>query len=417
MLLAIAPLAFLAVPQQVYIIDAQGGGDFADLPAAVAAASSGDVLLVREGDYSGFETNGIALSIQAHPAATAAPRIVGSVQLTQVPLGETFLLDGFAVEPVFDPFEFQVPVSVTFNPGSVRIQDCSLKAHPVEVQDFPAPGMFVQVSDDVAVTDSTLEGGDVLAFLGYAGGSSGDSGGPALAVNQGRVSVHRSILLGGDGGDLPFGGIGGVSGPGASIFGGRLHFSQSFVRAGQSGDTGDGVVFGYCIDGGPGVDVQSAGSVVTQLASTIVGGDPGAYITAPCTMGGEIGPAVDGDLQTLRGAPRALIVDGTVAAGTPVTTTYRGQPGDVAVRFASAASAWKWRPLRKGALLIDTQLSQLIQIQGTLDGGGTLEVSETFGLPAGMQASTVHLQGLFIGVDGGLTLGNPRAMTILDPAL
>ncbi len=409
MLLALAPLALLAVPQQVLIVDAQGGGNFTDLPAAVAAASSGDVLLVREGDYSGFQTSGVALSIQAHPAAIEAPRILGSVRLTQVPLGETFLLDGFEVEA----FDQQVPVLVTLNPGSIRIQDCLLKAHPTQFGDFPASGMFAQTSDDVAVADSTLEGGDMLAFLGYAGGETGGTGGAGITINQAQVAVHRSILRGGEGGDLPNGGIGGQGGPGATIFGGRLHLSQCFLRAGQSGDTGDGIFPGLCANGGPGLSVLSTNSRVSQLGTTIVGGDPGAYITAPCTIGGQIGPAVSGDLRTIPGVPRALIVDGVVLEGTPVTTRYRGKPGDLAARLVSTSSAFLWRPVRKGALLIDTQLPQSILIQGTLDGEGTLEVTETFGLPAGVQASTLYLQGLFVGVDGVTNLANPRAMTIV----
>ena len=50
MLLAVLSLA---LAPQVWIVDAQGGGDFLDLPAAVAAASDGDVLRILPGNYTG----------------------------------------------------------------------------------------------------------------------------------------------------------------------------------------------------------------------------------------------------------------------------------------------------------------------------------------------------------------------------
>ena len=48
---------------QTYIVDKRGGGNFTDLPQAIAAVPSGAILRVREGNYSGFSIQNKSISI------------------------------------------------------------------------------------------------------------------------------------------------------------------------------------------------------------------------------------------------------------------------------------------------------------------------------------------------------------------
>ena len=91
MLSRVLLLALLASPlcaQRTWIVDANNGPgtDFTDLPPALAAASSGDTLIVRPGNYQGGTTAKAlrilgtaafvqsALTIQSLPQGSTATR-------------------------------------------------------------------------------------------------------------------------------------------------------------------------------------------------------------------------------------------------------------------------------------------------------------------------------------------------------
>lgn len=79
--------------QRTWIVDrANGNGtDFSDLPPAVAAAASGDTIMVRPGLYNSFRT-GKALRILAEPIAS----ILGHIEVTGLPTGSRFVISGLA---------------------------------------------------------------------------------------------------------------------------------------------------------------------------------------------------------------------------------------------------------------------------------------------------------------------------------
>lgn len=52
--LPILPLLCALMPAQTYVVAAAGGGNFTDLPQAVAAVPSGATLHVKPGNYTGF---------------------------------------------------------------------------------------------------------------------------------------------------------------------------------------------------------------------------------------------------------------------------------------------------------------------------------------------------------------------------
>src|SRR5262245_35330124 len=103
------PLAALLGPfasaQQTWIVDDTPGPGvhFTSLPAAVAAAASGDTLLVAPGHYDPFLVFGKALSILGDGHATVfidGPPAVSStayVAIVAPPAGTTFRLSGVTI--------------------------------------------------------------------------------------------------------------------------------------------------------------------------------------------------------------------------------------------------------------------------------------------------------------------------------
>ena len=92
----------------IWIVDAANGPgtSFTDLPAAVAAASSGDTILVRAGSYSAFNVAGKALTIRGAgttstfvnlPAPPGSPSEQSVIDV--VPAGAVFYVSGMAFAP------------------------------------------------------------------------------------------------------------------------------------------------------------------------------------------------------------------------------------------------------------------------------------------------------------------------------
>jgi hypothetical protein len=73
-----------AIAQSVWIVDDGGGAgvDFTDIPAAVAAAGEGDLILVRDGFYSDFTIDAKSLTVLAdaghHPLVSEPMGVIGS---------------------------------------------------------------------------------------------------------------------------------------------------------------------------------------------------------------------------------------------------------------------------------------------------------------------------------------------------
>ncbi|HVS17968.1 MAG TPA: hypothetical protein VMT18_05155 [Planctomycetota bacterium] len=85
-------LTLLVLPATagVITVDDSGGADFSDLPAAIAAAQPGDVLLVEPGSYSGFLLQGKPLAILGQ--ASGQVIVNGSSQVAGIPLGSEVVL-------------------------------------------------------------------------------------------------------------------------------------------------------------------------------------------------------------------------------------------------------------------------------------------------------------------------------------
>src|SRR6188474_1656426 len=79
---------------QVHVVDANGGGDFADIQPAVDAAGEGDVILVRGGHYSSFSVSGKDLVIVAETGAT--PAVDGALRARNLIASQTLVISGLS---------------------------------------------------------------------------------------------------------------------------------------------------------------------------------------------------------------------------------------------------------------------------------------------------------------------------------
>lgn len=121
------PLVLVAVLPTIWIVDASNGPgtNFTSLPGGVAAAASGDTLVVRPGIYAPFSVSGKALTIRGAGSATTVVTATSSTQQTiiaAIPAGSTFYVSGmaFSVAPAATPVTLDRAARVS-GPGEVVI--------------------------------------------------------------------------------------------------------------------------------------------------------------------------------------------------------------------------------------------------------------------------------------------------------
>src|SRR5688572_18478273 len=92
-LLAAALTARLPAQGRIWIVDAAGGGNFLHLPGAVAAASDGDLIRVRAGNYQTNQgvTFSKGLTILLDPAADFP---IDGITVQNLPAGQQVVIRG-----------------------------------------------------------------------------------------------------------------------------------------------------------------------------------------------------------------------------------------------------------------------------------------------------------------------------------
>ena len=117
-LLALAASA--SAQSRTWIVDASNGPGthFTDLPPAIAAASDGDVVVVRAGTYGAFSTGKALAVLGAAGASVAASPTAPAVEATGLPAGRTFALKGLTLVAVAG-----APLlALRSSPGRIRLE-------------------------------------------------------------------------------------------------------------------------------------------------------------------------------------------------------------------------------------------------------------------------------------------------------
>jgi hypothetical protein len=326
-----ASIALVSLAQaSTIVVDANNGpgANFTDIPPAIAAASPGDLLIVRAGTYSGFTLDRGLVMLGQGVVHTSDAHVVN------IPASQR------AVIVHMIPYTLEISACA----GPVVVQDVSasggmsvLQSNDVRFANVQAGWNFYQTIDGLFVDGSRVELVDSYAqgWQGAPGGTpfqAAGTGGRGLGVGPGsRVQVVRSDIDGGYGGDAyvqtAFGGNGGAAigltapceiflvGPGSTVQGAN----------GGYGDTGAGECYN---DGAGSCAIVGSGDVHDDAGTTIHGGitNQQFHCLSPMEEPRFCGP----NELPIAPADPSLQVTGTPAGGASITFTVYGEPGATA---------------------------------------------------------------------------------------
>jgi len=198
----LAPLAAgaLSARSQVIVVDDGGGAgvDFTEISEAVAVAGSGDLVLVKTGNYAPFSIFGKGLSVVADNQQTVF--VNGQILVQDVPAGALVVLRGLSTGPPSGH-----GLLVRNCAGAVRVEECSFSGQPSPTQyqnEMEFSGARIGGSADVALLGSTFQGGNGknVGFFGEPW-----SGAAGVRVDSSSIVVVDCELRGGHGADAPIG--------------------------------------------------------------------------------------------------------------------------------------------------------------------------------------------------------------------
>ena len=165
-------LELLALLPTIWIVDASAGPgtNFTDLPPAIAAAQSGDTILVRSGPiaYAGFTVSGKVLTIRREGAGTVR---CGLIDIGLLPAGEAFVIAGLRCLE---------GIRVDCAGGAITLLDCTATG---AAGGIATSGLVLQ-SGSLHAERCEFHGGDCLIPMSLFswGGSGADVLGDAILV-------------------------------------------------------------------------------------------------------------------------------------------------------------------------------------------------------------------------------------------
>ena len=402
---------------EVIVVDPGGGpGGAALLQAAIDSAQSGDILVLRPGDYTSLPGGHPHLVDKSLSLVVDGPP--GSVVLSGLRIGSNdpafrLLLRGLHVAPAPMTALDAGAVDVSGD-GNFWFEDCVFMGS-LAPSGAPVPGLRAILS----------------------------SGNPP------KVTLIRCTVVGSDGLDEVPGVSAAVGGaPGADI---QAFFTMSMYECTfQGGRGGDGDPFAgggsATADGGPGLAIVGA-APISILDSTIVGGDEGAANPAATTPG----PGVIATLATINRRD-SVIQAGTVnGSGTPADDIAIGccvfvmeypaagrglsvpsplREGEGSVLHAHGVvgdGVWVYLGLDYGLIQFDKYQGNWVLEQtlpqpfflGTItDPSGVLDHPfHMSALPAGTDGFLVEMQSIMTPTGGGALMGSGTALVWLDASI
>ncbi len=413
----LGPAAFAG---NVLVVDATGAGAITQLQAAVNAASDGDTLLVKPGNYAGFSVANKALDVVADTSSSSGPaHIDGAVQINGLAAARAFTLTGFEIRgPVSSS-----GVRLASCAGSVRVQGCAVRGGDAPACSsgfFPNgyPALEIDTCADVVVTRCSLRGSNGgtqvnFPYSGYAG-----YGREGLYGRYSQVAVYDSTLIGGDGGAQTPGacvgasGYGGGGGRAATASGCVPFFASGCTFRGGAGGVGD-IESGW---GGVGLEMIGAPGPVWSrgwvLDSSLLGG---ASACAGCPPAAGSAASPRNMLSVVAGTARRRVAPTLAREQNLARLNLEGQPGDRVEVWISERPRFAFSPSWSGVLHVDAHPPASVLQAGIVGANGVLvyawPVSE---LGPVVESRRVFLQAAFIDASGQATLGTPHTLVLLD---
>lgn len=409
--------AILATTASADVLTVGSAHDFPDLASAIAAAQDGDAIVVYEitSSTSSAAIDGISLSIvgrAAFPVFTG----VGALVVENLAAGQTVALSNLNIGGA---------VAVRNSTGAVRIADCIFTAP------YGSDGLYVTNADDVALVNSTVQGGP---GRGPSSSEPVEPGEGVFARNS-LVGLYGSSVAGGAGWTevtcygfdglfcfcyVPGAWKGGPGADGIETPDAGLFLSGSVVDGGWGGQGGtvepnDCPIGDPSGPGGNGVQLEGTPLASVSALDTIVSGGPAGFPSGYGVPDGQDVVVVDGTYTTLPGTAAGLLGDAVLTSGDPLALSITGAPGDEAFFYLSMSADRIEHPLFTGPLLVGTPIVRRWRI-GTIPANGRLDFTLPFPpLAPGQLARTWFGQSVVTNAQGAQA-GAALPLVTLDPS-
>jgi hypothetical protein len=353
----------------VLTVDPAGGSDFTDILSAVAQASDGDVVLLRNGTYWTYVTidgKGLTLAMES-----AMPVLIGKVVVRNLPAGSSvYLLNLETTRMVIEDCA-----------GTVRVADCLMHEEASAIN-----------SSNVVFTRCESRGQSATFTSTYSR--------PGLWSYQSRVALFDCSLFGGAGYDGTGGPFGSYDCPVAGSPGLTVNASEAYAMnctfLGGAGNGGGA---------GPGVAVSS---------------DAQAYMTGipSITAGDTFAPDISGTVQFLGQSRREIELPNIVREGEVQVWTITGRPGDRVYLVDSTLGDWRYLPSVRGTLALKFTGPPVPAFQGVIDASSVMTIPVVAPtLPLGVEATVTQHQVFVITADDERVLGQVAPQVVLQAGL
>ena len=399
-----------SVRADVLVLDAAGGGDFTTVQQVVDGTHDGDIVIVRPGDY-GFQTaifGGKSLSIVADGTG---PVNFPSLGITDIQVGQTFVLRGVRVVNDNPGVTDLIRLQVYTSPGTVILEDCTIEGSHDPSTTVKLTALNISVSNVVVESCEIIggKGGDhTMTF-----GDESCVGGWGLRALAAHIAMSDCTITGGAGGDDVVGDVLGAAagGVGIIVVDCELALSGCTVTGGAGGhDTGPPLAQGPPT-GGTAL-VADAESTLRLRDTTLTGGAGGTDAGGSGHAGDDLA-APGATVVTLDGPARTIQVGAPLTVGGSAQLVASGAPGELVLLIASPEATWHDVPKFEGTLVVGSTLLGPLAI-GVLDGAGQLQLGVSvppLGLGAGEGMPVIIQVAGTLGAS--VVLGDASATVVL----
>lgn len=401
----------------VHVVDANAGpgADFLQIGDAVAAAASGDTLLVRAGGYDPFTVDGKSLTITREKGFDV--RVAGTITVRNLGPNQRLVMHGLR-----NGTAVETGLWVEDCAGVVWFEDCE----------------FVGQTGQPAYDGIRLQSASQAVFVrgqstgGKGGGSLSDSagswGGDGIEANLSNVYIWEMGLEGRKGGDGDD--IGGWGGNG--LFAHASETSTIFVAGsrlfgadgGRADDDFDSVCgceqCGSTGPGGDGIRVWGEPTTNVVLRDNAYTPGQGGLTTSQnpqCTNGTngvDISTHDTPVVQYPAGMPRFSTTSPT-REGALVDVVAAGDVDDLVTLMISTQSLPIWVDPLLGIVGVLPPL--FLAPLGVIGPQGTLAAAlPAPDLPPLLESAVLFAQPVHLGLDASVELSTPSALIVLDDA-
>ncbi len=348
-----------AAQGNVWVVDFMGGpgSDFTDLSAAVQTAGDGDVLLVRPGLYTVWDTiDGRSLTIAGDGPFV---QVDGRLTVQNLAADQRVSLRGVT-------FQFPAQIELFNHDGVMWIEDSLIRA---DLYGGSGPYGAVYAVDARLVVQNS----HVIGSMQYGFHAAPPTSG--LYLVDSIAVLSGSSITGGEGIDTVFPDLPGAAG--LFLTGSTFFASGSFIQGG----------YGSTQPGGTGIEASSGAYVA--LRDTPVSGGAGSPGGSPLS----VDPS--STVATVPGAAHALSSTPAPRVGESLVVSATGSPGDGVLLIVSTQPALA--PLGPASMLLVNPAPPFLSVVlGTVPAGGTLDASFTVPALGGAPAVALFLQDVYL---------------------